>query len=194
LTDKSKIVRLVDSATRTRGRHIYQYKRDGLDLVFQPWWLEPMTEERLQHRAHGWELMRKALLDMRATAQQFQGKLVVVLIPTKEEVYFDTVRTALPNHEKLSVDRPYTVVEEFCRQEGILCCSTTAALQDAARRGEQVYLRVSGHWNQRGNEIGAAAVRQCLQDNAVIGATTTLNASAGVTAPAAGDGPAATDK
>lgn len=176
MTDHSKIFRLVDSALRTRGRHIYQYKKDGLDLVFQPWWLEPVDEARKQERARGWGLMQQGLTDMQATAAKFGARLVVVLIPTKEEVYFDHVRESLPNHETLRLDRPYQDFPEFCRKSGVVCCNTTAALQAGASKGEQLYLRVSGHWNQRGNVVGATAVHDCLVENGLIGGGTQLAA------------------
>lgn len=162
LVDHSKIVRLVDSASRSRGRHIYQVKRDRLDLVFQPWWVEPLSDARKEDRAAGWALMRDAFLDMRTSAEAMGAKLVLVLIPTKEEVYFDSVRAELPNAAKLSVDRPYDVVRQFCRDQGIVCCDTTPALQEHARQGDQVYLRVSGHWNALGGQVGAEAVNECL--------------------------------
>lgn len=61
--------RIVDGVLRTRGPKPYTYKKNGLDFVFQRWWLTPLDAERAHERERRWQLMQKALLDMRATAE-----------------------------------------------------------------------------------------------------------------------------
>lgn len=164
LADNSAVVRIIDSAMRTRDRHSYVYQRDGIDLVFQPWWLEPLQGERLDHRRRGWELMRTAILDMARVSEEIGARFLIVTIPTKEEVYWEVARDALPNAERLVVDRPFGDLFALCTERGLACCDTRPALEAEAIAGRQLYLRVSSHWNDAGNAVAAHAVSQCLRE------------------------------
>lgn len=164
LADHSIVVRIIDSAIRTRERRSFVYKDEQFEFVFQPWWLEPMDAERREHRRRGWELMRAAILEMRAASAAMGARFMVVTIPSKEEVYWDLVRDGLPNPESLEVDRPFVEMFELCAAEGIACCDTRADLEAEAHQGRQLYLRVSSHWNADGNAVAAAAVARCLEE------------------------------
>lgn len=171
LADMSAIMRIVDSALRTRDsgdRFNYAYRDDEVDIVFQPWWLEPMDAERRSHREEGWRLMREAILDVRRITREIGAELLVVAIPTKEEVYWELVRDELPNREALQIDRPFGDLFAFCIDESIACCDTTPALHREAMQGEQLYLRISSHWNGLGNRIAAQAVDRCLADDTLL--------------------------
>lgn len=173
LADMSAIMRIVDSALRTRDsrdRFSYVFRDETLDFVFQPWWLEPMDAERRSHREQGWALMREAILDVRRITREIGAELLVVAIPTKEEVYWERVRDQLPNREALEIDRPFGPLFSFCADEAIACCDTTPALRERAGVGEQLYLRISSHWNDRGNRVAAEAVSRCLDDRGLAAA------------------------
>jgi hypothetical protein len=171
LADMSAIMRIVDSALRTRdsrGRFNYAYRKGGVDIVFQPWWLEPMDAERRAHREQGWALMREAILDVRRITREIGAELLVVAIPTKEEVYWDLVHNDLPNREALVIDRPFGPLFDFCAEQSIACCDTTPDLHARANQGEQLYLKISSHWNGLGNRVAAGAVNRCLGETGLL--------------------------
>src|SRR5262249_9109716 len=88
LADHSMIYRMIDGASRARGREIHKYKDGNLDFVFRldHWWLQLVknTEDD-----PGWKLMQKALLDMRASANAMGADFVVLIFPSKEQIYWD---------------------------------------------------------------------------------------------------------
>ena len=43
-----------------------------------------------------------------------------------------------------------------------LGCDVTGELREQARRGRQLYHRVSGHFNEEGNRVAATAIARCL--------------------------------
>jgi hypothetical protein len=180
LAAHSMAYRLAEGALRARSDKTFRYKQDGLDMVFRmDRWGVP-DEQRAEDRQRGWELMQKALLDMHRDAEAWGAQLVLVLIPAKEEVYWDIVRRQLPDAENLAGEGPLQVVRGFCAANGIFCCDLTPAVQAEARRGRQLYLRVSGHWNDEGNAVAARAVAACLTAQGLAGGTTgTAQAAAG---------------
>ncbi len=164
LANNLVMLRLFDGAFRTTGRHMYAYKKGEVDLIFQPWWLEPMDAERQRHRDTGWQLMQQGIEKVRTVSREMGAEPMVVMIPTKEEVYFDLVRQDLPNHEKLDVDRPFGPLREYCKAQNLACCDLMPALREQAAQGKQLYLRISSHWNDLGNRVGADAMQKCLQE------------------------------
>jgi acetyltransferase AlgX (SGNH hydrolase-like protein) len=169
LAAHSMAFRLAEATLRGGGEKTYHYQRDGLDLVFRVdrWWL-PEGGNRAEDRRRGWELMQQALLSERASAQRSGAQLVVVLIPAKEEVYWDLVRAHAPASEEAAADHPLQIVQAFCEANGIAFCDLAPALETAARQDHQVYLKVSGHWNDEGNAIAARTVAACLADTGLL--------------------------
>ncbi len=157
--------RLVDAALRGGRQKSYAYRDDGLDLTFRldRLWLASDDPEARQKRERGWRLMQEALLGMRATAAEMGARVMVVAIPPKEEVYWEILLQALPDAEREDVKRPEALLRKFSEVNGFGFCDLTPALRAHAKRGEQVYLRVSGHWNDAGNDIAARAVGDCLR-------------------------------
>ncbi len=163
LAEHSMTYRVLDSAIRGHVGNTYQYKKDNLDFVFRTdrWWLPPSDGQRVRRRDRGWQLMQTALRDLHAAAADVGAELVVVLIPTKEEVYWDIVQPNMPGGGA-DVDHPLDVVRAFCQTNAIHACELTTAMQAEARRGRQLYLRVSGHWNDDGNAVAAKSIASCL--------------------------------
>jgi len=173
LAAHSMAYRLLEGAWHGRSDQTYHYQRDGLDLVFRVdrWWLETDEGNRAQDRQRGWQLMQDALRTMHASAERIGATLVVVLIPTKEEVYWQLVQPHVPGAAGAAADRPLRVVREFCQANDIAYCDLAPALEAEARKGRQLYLRVSGHWNDEGNAIAAAAVAACLAERKLVDRT-----------------------
>jgi hypothetical protein len=168
LSEYSMLYRVFDGGIRARGRRIHPYSRDGLDFVFRldGWWLKLLDrpqETRL------WGLMQEALLDIKATASQMKAVPVVLLFPMKEEVYWDRIKKFAPDLAGKNVAHPFDVIRDFCEEQAILYCDLRGPLQAEAAKGQQLYHRISSHWNDAGNAVAAAAIARCLQDHGLTG-------------------------
>ena len=161
LEEHSTVYRLLAAGLRARGRDIHRHREGNLDLVlrFDDWWMEIF---KAPERHPGWPLMRDALLDMRQTAGDMRAQLVVLIFPTKEEAYWDIARRYLPAPQAVDVDRLPRLLSRFLADHAILGCDLTGELREQARRGRQLYHRVSGHFNDEGNRVAATAIARCL--------------------------------
>ena len=169
LARHSVVLRIFLAARRASSRQMEKYKDGTLDLAFSfdPWWIK-LTKHA--EDSPGFRLMQQALLAMEAQAEQMGAQLVVLLLPTKEEVYWDIARQYVK--EDVDIDHPRAVVRAFCEKKGLKFCDFTDGLRAEARKGRQLYLRVSGHWNEAGHAFMAAATERCLRAQKVLDLTT----------------------
>ena len=167
LAEHSMVYRLLDGARRSRSRDIYDYRGNGLDYVFRfdRWWTQ-VIDDLDGHR--GLPLMHEGLLDMKRSAQEMGAQLVLLLFPTKEQVHWEQVASFAPEGHAYDPDLPTNTIAAFARANSIAHCDLTPALRAESQRGRQLYLRVSGHWNEAGNAFGAAVIEECLRELRVI--------------------------
>jgi hypothetical protein len=94
----------------------------------------------------------------RVLAEQRGSQFLVVLMPTKEEIYLPLLDESPP----LAV-APFVVAFE---EAGVPYLDLTPLLQAGARQGEQLFYEVDGHPNATGYELIARAVLDHLRNNA----------------------------
>ncbi len=164
LARHSLVFQVLDGARRASTRYLYYHHEGNLDFVFRfdDFWLAAL--HGIDDLA-GWHLMQEALLTGQRIATESGAQLLVVLAPTKEHVYWNVVRRYVPDElRSADPDEPYRVVSRFLAAHSIPTCSLVEPLQQEAAAGEQVYWRITGHWNDRGNAVTATAVGRCLTD------------------------------
>ncbi len=160
----SILYRLFDAARRYGKRRTCEYHEGGLDYVWRAdaWWRQVVNNPG---KTPGFELMEKAFADMKSSASRMNARLVILLFPFKEQVYWDAASRCQPEGQALTrrqVDAPLEAVKATCARLGVECCDLLPALRARAETGEQLYLRVSAHWNDAGNAAAAGAVAACL--------------------------------
>lgn len=168
LVEHSQSFRLLEAGRKSAGRKSFKYQNGELDFVFRVdrWWLPDSDRKRIEGRERGWQLMRDAFEKMRRDAAGIGANLVVILIPAKEELYWGLVRDHMLKSGKSEVgevDRPLEIVREYGAATQLPVCDLRSAMQPLADQGKQLYLRVSGHWNDAGNERAAEAIADCLE-------------------------------
>lgn len=164
LADNSVIYRMIDGAMRARGRDIHKYKDENVDFVFRMdrWWLQLLknTEDD-----PGFHLMQRALLKMKELSSSIDAELVVLLFPSREQVYWNLAQRFAPHEGKsLDPDHPLDVVRDFARENGIKFCEYADPLRAEAAKGRQLYHRISSHFNDDGNLAASDVTSRCLDD------------------------------
>jgi len=172
LTRVSIVFRLIDGAARYRTKRVHHYQDGDIEFVFRtdPWWTKLVSDT--ETRA-GWQLMRQALDDAKKTASSIGARLVVLLFPFKEQVYWKRVRNFMPNAAELDVDAPFRVVAKHLGDQGVDYCDLTEGFRREAEKGRQLYLRVSGHWNDDGHAVAAGLIGGCLARRGFLAKTVT---------------------
>lgn len=155
-----------------------------LRFALMPPYLNLLNLDLAALTAHrGWELTRASLREMDLSCREADARLVVMFIPSKDQVYLPLLERAFPRSELQGAlafslpDDPWGVdvkrlgrnrlaqnelVGTFCRREGIAFLDVTPDLARLAARGENVYFPDDSHWNARGHQVAADVLARFL--------------------------------
>ncbi len=116
-----------------------------------------------QMLATGWPLTRQALLDTLAQLDLTGAELVIILVPSKEQVYWEQFRQVASLPPDYNIDQLVEPVRQFCVQVKLHCLDLTMAFRVEAAKGQQLYFPVDIHWNAQGHALAAQVVEDYLR-------------------------------
>lgn len=131
----------------------HEWAEDGdLRLGFgRPYLWGAFDLDRPQNR-EGWALSQEAFRTARQQVEGYGGHLVIVLMPTKEQVYRDLAAPLIGAERMALLDANYEAMRDFCEAEGLTCLDPLPMYQ-ARAAGEQLYYTTDIHLNARGNAV-----------------------------------------
>jgi len=182
LANWSVTYRLFDAARRYGGRDTFEHHDGKLDFVFtgDAWWRTVIEQPGT---TPGFRLAEQAFEQMQATARKMNAKLVVLLFPFKEQVYWPVVRkhyegdAELGKLEEADIDAPFVALRRSLDTRGIASCDLTPPLRRAAATRGQLYLRAGAHWTDEGNAVAAESIADCLRGLGVEGGSPAARAA-----------------
>lgn len=176
------------SATRPsfdRGLFTVPMAGRVLQFAFLPPYLNSLKLSREDLRSsRGWELTRQSYREMDRLVRAQGGRLVVLFIPSKAQVYLPLLEASFtraelgqdlrlclggqPQPPELEVVLRNRLalnglMREFCAEEGITFLDLTAELQSQVAAGRNVYFPDDSHWNAAGHETAARALAPLLR-------------------------------
>lgn len=156
-----------------------------LRFAFLPPYLNNLRLSREALEASpGWHLTRRSLLEMDRLVRSRGGELVVLFMPSKEQVYLPLLEASFPPGELQRYlgaclhDLPQPpglavmqrnrlalndLMRDFCAAESIACLDLTDALQSKVAAGLNVFFPDDSHWNSAGHETAAAALARFMR-------------------------------
>lgn len=156
-----------------------------LHFAFLPPYLQALGETRAQLEAsRGWALTRSSLGKMREECRAHGSEFVVLLIPSKPQVYWPLCEHAFSQSElQKAIDflghwdpKPLSpeavsanrlalnaLVRDFCASSGIPLLDLTPALQREVEGGAQMYFPDDPHLNTAGHELAARELAKFLK-------------------------------
>ncbi|HRE49082.1 MAG TPA: hypothetical protein PLD47_15245 [Aggregatilineales bacterium] len=120
-----------------------------------------LTEPRNQE---GEELTYAAVRAVRGRVEGNGGRFVMILMPTKEEVYRSLTAPILGAETFQTLETPRLRMADFCQREGIAYLDLSDVLGAAAARGELVFFPDDIHLNPLGNRLVAEAIAAWVRD------------------------------
>ena len=117
----------------------------------------------------GYELSRAAFEEAKALVSSWGGQLVVMLAPTREEVY-QSLTAAAMGSDLEAIRGARLAMLDLCAELALTCYDALADLQRAAAKGDLLYYADDMHWNPLGNRVVAGLLRDWLTARGFLGA------------------------
>jgi len=165
------------SPTFDRGLFTVPVANRTVRYAFLPHYLQGLETPRAEiERSHGWELTEAALRQMKSDCDQQGSTFMLMLIPSKGQVYWPmTERSLTPallqeavafyshhNRRPLRVDdvranrlAQNAMLQDFCEREKIPMLDLTPPLQREVEAGYEMYFPDDPHWNRAGHDLAA---------------------------------------
>ena len=106
--------------------------------------------------------------DGEALAAQNNAKMVIVLVPSKEEAYADQIGATLPPDYITQIGGPEQNLKAACQQNGWICIDPLPELKAAVDQGQSVYWKYDAHLDPVGNKILADVVEKTIKDQGLL--------------------------
>ncbi len=136
---------------------------DGqVDIAFGRRYLAEAFDMRQARNLEGERLSQAAIRRTRALVEENGGTFILILMPTKEEVYRHLTERYLGSAYLEGLAEPRLRLLAFCAAERLTCFDLTPALTERALRGEQLFFSDDIHLNPTGNQAVAEIVADFL--------------------------------
>jgi hypothetical protein len=133
-------------------------ERDDVKLAFgQPYLWDAFDQAQPTNR-DGWTRSQEAFLAAREMVESYGGTLLIVLMPTKEQVYREMSEPLLGADKLALLDQPYQMMLDSCAQEDLTCLDLMPIFVPYAEAGEQLYYTTDMHLNARQPILAEALV------------------------------------
>lgn len=110
----------------------------------------------------GYELSREAFTEAQELVATWEGELVVVLIPTREEIYAHLTEDQLGAEQIAQLASARQAMLSLCDDLALQCYDAYDAFVERAQAGEALYFTDDMHLNPHGNAVLATALADWL--------------------------------
>jgi hypothetical protein len=132
----------------------------------QPYEPLALDMERPANQA-GYDASRDSFQKAIDLTQSWDGEMVILVIPTREEVY-ESVTADLLGEDLDKIKSARLAMLELCEELELLCYDILYDLQIAAQQGESLYYYDDMHFNPNGNLILAELVQRWLDEEKLL--------------------------
>lgn len=141
----------------------YHISANKLDLWFGQSYIRKAFDMTNPRNLEGESITQQAILETRDLVQSYGGHFMLVLVPTKEEVYRSQTAALLGQATYDAIAAPRRRMNDFCAAKALSCLDLFLPLLGQANDGVQLYYPRDLHLNGQGNAVVSDAVIQFLK-------------------------------
>lgn len=116
-----------------------------------------------------WERTKIELLQLKALGREQGFRLVIAIVPSIQSVqpraFEDSIAYMVFEPDDFDLDKPYRLIEEFARANGIDAVNPVNLFRGEQQRGRNLYLANDMHFNGDGHELFAQAIAAYLMQS-----------------------------
>ena len=168
LLSESRTSALTDEPAPAGGDRV-GLTTDSEEPVIDAAALQRTLERQNRNFEQRWRVTMKELDDAVKASRDAQVELVMLYLPSRWEVYWESIKAQSRLPESLDIDRRRRAVVEYCGARKIPCFDLTPALKRETAQGKPLYFRTDGHWNREGNRVVSEALKKFLTEKGLAG-------------------------
>lgn len=138
---------------------VVEYNEHNLSFIFEPYSFLNQADVNEEIRI-GENLGKQAIIRTKKLTDANGVRLIMVLIPSKEEIYFN-----ITNNYQMDSMR------NFCKELDLGCIDMTEEFSKQARMYKQLYFRKDAHLNPLGNNVVADVIYNYLNESGFLSKT-----------------------
>jgi hypothetical protein len=113
--------------------------------------------------SHGKVIAEDAYLEMKNISDRGGAKMLVILIPSKEQIYGGLIKDKVAGYDTINFDYYSNEMKSFCAKNSITFLDLAPAFKAEAAKGKQLYFGIDQHFNNAGYSLVAQQVYSYLQ-------------------------------
>lgn len=150
-------------------RHFQNVVIDGRTMLMTTNEFPYASSQHWPRSQYGWKRGVEAFTEgKRFLREEVGAKLLIVIIPTKEEVFGDIMEKVIGREYLNQMGETRGLLMKLCQEHNWHCLDATTPLQEAARKGQTVYYGFDSHLDPSGNKLLADLVYDYVVKNGLL--------------------------
>lgn len=154
--------------TETIFNKPYQVTYGENQLIFGSLYEQAAMDMSREANQIGYEMSREAFIAAQDLIQTWGGEMVVVIMPTREEVYAHLTADFMGAEAMQQLTSAREAMTELCTELALICYDPYDTFVERALRNEALYHVDDMHLNPYGNAVLAQALQVWLTDDSLL--------------------------
>ncbi len=140
---------------------VIEYKVANNTYVFNPDLLKDTVYLDNNLNKEEFECSQKMILEASNLSKRLGAIFIVVLIPYREQIYWDIFIEKIPEWKSLNPDLPYELIIEFLASQKISFIDLRPAFK--RNRNKLLYWKIDAHWTPQGNKLAVELIYEKIK-------------------------------
>lgn len=147
-------------------QNVVEYKDERFDLVFAPKFWTQKSDADTAQQIEGGKIVKNALIKMKELTDAGNATLVVIMMPSKEQVHSELVGDQV-DLSIFNLTYQYDVVKNYCNELDIRCFDLYPKVKEEGVK-QQLYYKIDSHMNPAGYRIVADEILVFLKREGLV--------------------------
>ncbi|MBI2542889.1 MAG: hypothetical protein HYW24_01765 [Candidatus Aenigmarchaeota archaeon] len=143
------------------------YNDDKFNFTFQPELLPRKETIESESVKKGLVITEDSLIRIKNLSDSINAKMIVVIMPSKEQVYGHLISDKIPGFNEINLDYYTNTIYQICQENALTCIDLTHSFRKHSEN-TQLFYSIDTHLNVNGNELAAEEVYKFLQSEGLL--------------------------
>ncbi len=143
------------------------YNDAKFNLTFQPSLLPHKEIVNSSATKDGIFKTKESLLNIEKLSSSIGAQMVVLIMPSKEQVYSHLISDKIPDFNEIDMDYYTNIIDQICIENSLICLNLVPSFREESSNS-QLFYGIDSHFNVDGNEFAAEEIYNFLQSEGLL--------------------------